>query len=324
MGPGEAARASGAGGRARRGRGSGGWWVRQLSSCFGHLAEGRPPSLPPTSPLRSLPVRLPAARACQPHPGPASAAGKKGTGDHGERTGDLRGDGVLPVRRWAVGLDRDQCPPASPRGPRCSQVASVTVASLVSLASFVAGVWCFTWLEQHGRTGDSGEREVALRIGAGRVWTVRRQERCKSGYRSSGRCALFPFDTGAGCTVTLRSVTNRECRPDPGTTAREAPASIRREERSCPRPARPRRAAADSSSSSRLPRRRRSRAISALATSSRRASGIFATFPTAPRRCPRSTPVKSAVSVWTSNTTSSRSMWSTPTSGPRSRSSRTC
>ncbi|MFI8305241.1 hypothetical protein ACIF80_17685 [Streptomyces sp. NPDC085927] len=27
-----------------------------------------------------------------------------------------------------------------------SQAASVTVASLVSLASLVVGVWCFTWL----------------------------------------------------------------------------------------------------------------------------------------------------------------------------------
>ncbi|MFF0107441.1 MULTISPECIES: hypothetical protein [Streptomyces] len=27
-----------------------------------------------------------------------------------------------------------------------SQVASVTVASLVSLASLVVGAWCFTWL----------------------------------------------------------------------------------------------------------------------------------------------------------------------------------
>lgn len=32
-----------------------------------------------------------------------------------------------------------------------------------------------------------------------------RQEWRKSGYRSSGRCGLLPFDTGAGCTVTLRS-----------------------------------------------------------------------------------------------------------------------
>ena len=96
------------------------------------------------------------------------------------------------------------------------------------------------------------------------------------------RCGLFPFDTGPGGTVTLRSVSI----PTPRPTGIRVD---RREERSCPRPARPHRAAADSSSSSRLPRRRRSRATSALDTSSRPASGTSATSPTAPPRCRRST-----------------------------------
>ncbi len=160
-----------------------------------------------------------------------------------------------------------------------------------------------------------------------------RQECQKSGYRSSGRCGLLPFDTGAGCTVTLRSDSSAtavaQCprcarKPTSRGTHHVARATERRPERRANvvpdqrdragrPPTRHRRVACQGEDDQGLPRprlRRRGERRAHPRPSERGAE------------VPRSTPARCAASAWTSSTTSSRSTSSTPTRRPRSASSR--
>lgn len=75
------------------------------------------------------------------------------------------------------------------------------------------------------RAGPDGPRATLPGDREGSAVASGRQKRHLSGYRSSGRCGLVPFDTGAGCTVTLRSVAVPRPSAEPERRAKLSPTS---------------------------------------------------------------------------------------------------
>ncbi len=225
---------------------SGGAWTGSATEvregaelCGAVVAAGT--SVPGESTAASVPSRprVHPRFACAP-PARDSLAGlgargreKRGKRNHGKWAGDLRRGRVRAVRKRAADVDRGAGPTASARRPGCESRRigdgrGPCLGDRADPRNVVLHPTLRTARELRGRYlgGPLPERLEKAGGHSGR------QEWRKSGYRSSGRCGLFPFDNGAGCTVTLRSVTTTRpraqatpgrCRHDlapPGTHSR--------------------------------------------------------------------------------------------------------